>query len=74
MHAGKLTVAADVAVKESRKVEKGQVLFTLDPEPFPHRLRGAEANLGIVRNEPGGKRSGKLVRLSNERQRSRHAT
>ncbi len=58
VHAGKLTVAtdvsgivADVAVKESQKVEKGQVLFTLDPEPFRIALAGAEANLGIVRNQ-----------------------
>jgi membrane fusion protein (multidrug efflux system) len=58
VHAGKLTVAtdvsgivADVAVKESQKVEKGQVLFTLDQEPFRIALAGAEANLGIVRNQ-----------------------
>ena len=58
VHAGKLTVAtdvsgivADVAVKESQKVDKGQVLFTLDQEPFKIALAGAEANLGIVRNQ-----------------------
>ena len=58
VHAGKLTVAtdvsgivADVAVKESQTVEKGQVLFTLDQEPFRIALAGAEANLGIVRNQ-----------------------
>ena len=58
VHAGKLTVATDVsgivanvAVKESQKVEKGQVLFTLDQEPFRIALAGAEANLGIVRNQ-----------------------
>src|SRR5262245_40883921 len=58
VHAGKLTVAtdvsgivADVAVKESQKVEKGQVLFTLDQEPFRIALAGAEANLGTVRNQ-----------------------
>lgn len=58
VHAGKLTVAtdvsgivADVAVKESQKVEKGQVLFALDQEPFRITLAGAEANLGIVRNQ-----------------------
>jgi len=58
VHAGKLTVAtdvsgivADVAVKESQKVEKGQVLFTLDQEPFKIALAGAEANLGTVRNQ-----------------------
>ena len=58
VHAGKLTVATDVsgivtnvAVKESQKVEKGQVLFTLDQEPFQIALNGAEANLGTVRNQ-----------------------
>ena len=58
VHAGKLTVATDVsgivanvAVKESQKVEKGQVLFTFDQEPFKIALAGAEANLGTVRNQ-----------------------
>lgn len=58
VHAGKLTVAtdvsgivADVAVRESQAVEKGQVLFTLDQEPFKIALAGAEANLGAVRNQ-----------------------
>ena len=58
VHAGKLTVAtdvsgivADVSVKESQKVDKGQVLFTLDQEPFRIALAGAEANLGTVRNQ-----------------------
>jgi membrane fusion protein (multidrug efflux system) len=58
VHAGKLTVATDVsgivanvAVHESQKVEKGQVLFTLDREPFRIALAGAEANLGTVRNQ-----------------------
>jgi membrane fusion protein (multidrug efflux system) len=58
VHAGKLTVATDVsgivanvAVKESQKVDKGQVLFTLDQEPFQIALAGAEANLGTVRNQ-----------------------
>jgi len=58
VHAGKVTIAtdvsgivADVAVQESQKVEKGQVLFTLDQEPFRIALAGAEANLGTVRNQ-----------------------
>src|SRR5216684_5372096 len=58
VHAGKRTVAtdvsgivADVAVHESQKVERGQVLFTLDQEPFRIALAGAEANLGTVRNQ-----------------------
>ena len=58
VHAGKLTVATDVsgivanvAVKESQQVDKGQVLFTLDQEPFQIALAGAQANLGMVRNQ-----------------------
>jgi len=58
VHAGKLTVATDVsgivanvAVRESQTVTKGQVLFTLDGEPFRIALAGAEANLGTVRNQ-----------------------
>lgn len=58
VHAGKLTVATDVsgivanvAVHESQTVAKGQVLFTLDQEPFRIALAGAEANLGTVRNQ-----------------------
>jgi len=58
VHADKLTVATDVsgivanvAVHESQKVEKGQVLFTLDQEPFKIALAGAEANRGTVRNQ-----------------------
>ena len=58
VHAGKLTVATDVsgivakvAVHESQPVGTGQVLFTLDPEPFQIALAGAEANLGAVRNQ-----------------------
>lgn len=58
VHAGKLTVATDVSgivanvsVHESQSVEKGQVLFTLDQEPFRIALAGAEANLGTVRNQ-----------------------
>src|SRR6266850_5575883 len=58
VHAGKLSVATDVsgivanvAVRESQKVEKGQVLFSLDQEPFRIALAGAEANLGTVRNQ-----------------------
>lgn len=57
VHAGKVTVATDVsgivatvAVKESQRVTKGQVLFTLDQEPFRIALDGATANLGTVRN------------------------
>ncbi len=58
VHAGKLTVATDVsgivanvAVHESQKVDKGEVLFTLDQEPFQIALAGAQANLGTVRNQ-----------------------
>src|SRR6266481_872079 len=42
---------AKLAVKESQQVEKGQVLFTLDQEPFQIALAGAQANLGTVRNQ-----------------------
>src|SRR5215470_11535730 len=58
VQAGKVTIATDVsgvvanvAVHESQKVEKGQVLFTLDQEPFRIALAGAEANLGTVLNQ-----------------------
>ena len=76
VHAGKLTVAtdvsgivADVAVKESQKVEKGQVLFTLDQEPFRialagaggqsrHRAQPARHPAGDVAAEAGADRAG----------------
>jgi membrane fusion protein (multidrug efflux system) len=58
VQAGKVTIATDVsgivasvAVHESDKVEAGQVLFTLDQEPFRIALSGAQANLGQVRNQ-----------------------
>ena len=58
VHAGKLTIATDVSgivsridVHESQAVEKGQVLFTFDEEPFRIALAGAEANRGAVRNQ-----------------------
>jgi membrane fusion protein (multidrug efflux system) len=58
VQAGKVTIATDVSgivasvpVHESDKVEAGQVLFTLDQEPFRIALAGAEANLGQVRNQ-----------------------
>lgn len=58
VHAGKLTIAtdvsgivADIAVRESQAVAKGQMLFTFDQEPFRIALAGAEANLGAVRNQ-----------------------
>ncbi|WP_421998513.1 HlyD family secretion protein [Reyranella sp.] len=58
VQAGKVTVATDVsgivasvAVKDNQTVEKGQVLFTLDTEPFRIALAGAEANLGTVKNQ-----------------------
>src|SRR5262249_3036960 len=58
VQAGKITIATDVSgivasvpVHESDKVEKGQVLFTLDQEPFRIALAGAQANLGQVGNQ-----------------------
>lgn len=58
VRADKMTVATDVsgivaevAVHENQKVEKGQLLFRLDDEPYRIALAGAEAQLGGVRNE-----------------------
>ncbi|MFO1080733.1 MAG: HlyD family secretion protein [Reyranellaceae bacterium] len=58
VQAPKVTIATDVsgivagiAVHESQAVQPGQVLFTLDPEPFQIALAGAEADLGQVRNQ-----------------------
>jgi membrane fusion protein (multidrug efflux system) len=38
-------------VHENQHVEKGELLFTLDPEPFRIALAGAKAQLGMVRND-----------------------
>ncbi len=38
-------IVAEVAVKEGQKVNKGDILFRLDPAPFGNTLAGAEANL-----------------------------
>ncbi|MFT8243639.1 HlyD family secretion protein [Roseomonas sp. BN140053] len=58
VRADKLNVATDVsgivsaiAVRDNQRVERGQVLFRLDQEPFRIALAGAEADLGNVRNE-----------------------
>ncbi|MFL5333808.1 MAG: HlyD family secretion protein, partial [Geminicoccaceae bacterium] len=58
VRADKMTVATDVsgivaevAVHENQKVEKGQLLFRLDDEPYRIAFAGAEAQLGTVRNE-----------------------
>jgi membrane fusion protein (multidrug efflux system) len=42
---------AEVAVHENQHVEKDALLFTLDQEPFRIALTGAEAQLGMVRND-----------------------
>lgn len=42
---------AGVAVHENEQVEKGAVLFKLDDEPFRITLAGAQAKLGMVRND-----------------------
>ncbi|TMJ34300.1 MAG: HlyD family secretion protein [Alphaproteobacteria bacterium] len=42
---------ADVAVHENQHVDKGELLFTLDAEPFRISLAGAKAQLGMVRND-----------------------
>lgn len=44
------TVAA-VAVHENDHVEKGALLFKLDDEPFRITLAGAQAQLGMIRND-----------------------
>ncbi|WP_119458293.1 biotin/lipoyl-binding protein [Rhodospirillaceae bacterium SYSU D60014] len=44
------TVAA-VAVRNNEAVSAGQLLFRLDDEPYRIALAGAEARLGMVRNE-----------------------
>jgi membrane fusion protein (multidrug efflux system) len=58
VRAGKLNISTDVAgivaaiaVRDNQRVERGQVLFRLDDEPFRIALAGAEAELGQVRNE-----------------------
>jgi membrane fusion protein (multidrug efflux system) len=58
VRADKLYIAADVAgtvtevnVRDNQRVERGATLFRLDPEPFRLALAGAEAELGIVRND-----------------------
>ena len=58
VRADKLTVATDVSgivaevlVGDNDTVQKGQVLFRLDDEPYRIALDGARAQLGTVRNE-----------------------
>ena len=42
---------ANVAVRENQHVEKGELLFALDEEPFRIALAGAKAQLGMVSND-----------------------
>jgi membrane fusion protein, multidrug efflux system len=44
-------IVADIAVIESQKVTKDQVLFRLDDQPYRIALAGAEAQLQTARNE-----------------------
>ncbi|KAB0494303.1 HlyD family secretion protein [Pseudomonas vancouverensis] len=44
-------LVATVEVKDNQRVSKGQVLFTLKPEPFRIALASAQAQLGNVRNQ-----------------------
>lgn len=44
-------LVASVDVKDNQRVTKGQVLFTLKPEPFEIALASAKAQLGNVRNQ-----------------------
>jgi membrane fusion protein (multidrug efflux system) len=44
-------IVAEVPVREGQRVDKGQVLFRLDDEPYRIALAGAQAQVGAVRNE-----------------------
>jgi membrane fusion protein (multidrug efflux system) len=44
-------IVVEVSVRENERVQKGQVLFRIDPEPYRIALAGAEAQLGVTRNE-----------------------
>ena len=44
-------IVAEVAVKNNQAVEAGQLLFRLDDTPYRLALAGAEAQLGIVRDQ-----------------------
>jgi membrane fusion protein (multidrug efflux system) len=44
-------IVAEVTVHDNETVEKDQVLFRLDDEPYRIALEGARAQLGTVRNE-----------------------
>ncbi len=44
-------IVADIAVVESQKVAKDQILFRLDDQPYRITLAGAEAQLRTARNE-----------------------
>ena len=46
-----------VGVKENDRIEKGQVLLVLDPEPFEIAKRAVEAELASIRQEIESKRS-----------------
>jgi multidrug resistance efflux pump len=58
VRADKLNVATDIsgivaaiAVTENQRVEKDEILFRLDDEPYRIALAGADAQLGVVRTE-----------------------
>ena len=62
-------VAVDVA--ESQQVHRGDVLFTIDPEPFRIALEAAQANLAGARAQVAGMRqtfSGKGADVSGKRE------
>jgi len=44
-------MVVEVSVHENEKVRKGQPLYRIDPEPYRIALAGAEAQLGVTRNE-----------------------
>jgi membrane fusion protein (multidrug efflux system) len=44
-------IVQSIGVHENEQVREGQVLFSLDPEPFRIALEGAQAQLGAQRNQ-----------------------
>lgn len=64
VHANKLMVSTDVSglvksvdVRAGQHVKKGQVLFTLDPEPFQIALQNAQATLAAVAQDVNSTRA-----------------
>src|SRR5215218_1712564 len=47
-------LVAKVAVRNNQPVKEGDLLFTIDPEPYRIALMGARAQLGVTRDQLGG--------------------